>query len=517
MTSSNSGNPVIIFNDFTRINDDFLFNVLLVVQIHSQKKNQEKQDDFLVQLVPKLRIRKFVIILAFDKATLLDAFLFFDKYKFTRIYGIEKGLSTYAYLPFADNHIQKLSNETPLPNAYKDLNGFKFRTTIQDDIPRVFRYPDKQGKMAVGGCFGQIFTNFLRRHNANYEEVIIKDCDSICFPKILKAINNSDVDFSTNIYTPIHGFDHSYPVKILGLGVMVALNGNLDSNQYFLRPFSLKVWLAIGLIAIYIILMDLVKNPNTKLTVNDIWKSFSQLLLMMLNSSSGTQIKKDYRFYAQVLLMTFILGNIYNNYFTSFLTVFIKMKQFETWQDLIDNNIRVMMADYELKTAQEMNLLPDVPQSVFYPTEYSVYAKERNSMNNSKFAYAIGVDRAEFLIGLQKHFGKPLFHLTRDALSKGYSVYILQKHSPFKEILDTFIIQVLETGLIMKWDLDAIRQSMMAGFEIGHADKDQPSNGPLGVRDLIFAWNILRIGLLLALVVFLGELFLKKCFFLFKK
>ncbi|XP_055842648.1 uncharacterized protein LOC129909599 [Episyrphus balteatus] len=500
--------PIIILTNSSDLLKDknLILDNSIVVLRTLRKDNQIVQ--ILDSFIGRLRVRKFVIISTSTLENLQEWFQYFQDTKFTRIFGIV-GNACYAFLPYADNQIQKivLDKEFILPDAMKDLNGLVIRTSLQRDIPRSFPYPCQQEKRCVGGSYGQVFVNFLKRHNASYQEITISNSTRLTIPNVINATISNTIDFSMNVFTPTPGLDYSYPVKYVSWNILVPINGYVDPNQYFIKPFSFLVWVLIGVSFIYIIFMEVLKDIFLKIPP-DIWNSFSRTMLAMLNLSSEKPITSDYCIHIQVLFLYFILGKLYNIYVTSFLTIFIRIKQFDTIQELIDNNVSVMIPYYEWALISDDDLHPEGFEKIVASVDYPTYITEMNSMRNISYAYGVGSDRGEFLIGMQTYFANPLFHPTRDGLVELHLGFLLELHSPFTEILSTFIIDVMATGLIGKWDNDAIVQGIKAGFEVDKTG-EHPTKLPipLTLNHLLFAWNCLVIGWICSVIIFFGEIF----------
>ncbi|XP_055910214.1 uncharacterized protein LOC129944653 [Eupeodes corollae] len=461
-------------------------------------------DSLLQRVIRTLQIRRFVIISAKNLEDLKKFCFYFVKNNFSRIFGIV-GNTSYVYLNYESEPIQELDQDKPLPVAWKNFNGFSLRATIQKDIPRVFWYRGQNGRNQIGGCFGRLMLNFLQYHNATYHEVFPNLTSQFRMPLVINALKNDEIDITFNVWGPTVGLVSSYPVRYQSYTIMVPLNGYLDPNEYFLRPFTLGVWLLIGFTMSYIIVMDILTNALCHAIVN-VWNSFSRTFLIILNSSY-TGPCADYRFHVQIMLLAFVLGNVYLIHFTSFLTVFIKIKQYNTKLDLVENKVPVMIPTFEWKVVEGPGLTAIGFDKIIYTVDYPVYYETAYSMQNTKYAYAIGADRAKFLIGLQTFFAKPLFHTTRDELFTSHLGYLLTPYSPLQEILDEYVHRISELGLMAKWEGDAVSQALRAGFKITvNRQAGVPkTHSPLTVNHLQFAWNCLLSGLTISFVVFLFE------------
>ncbi|XP_055910213.1 uncharacterized protein LOC129944652 [Eupeodes corollae] len=496
--------PVLIFTKETPDEDFKLGNVILMVEI-SQGYDDQVTVTLLDKLITNLKVRKFAIVSASNIDSLKQWFGYFEDNKFTRIFG-SVGNSTFAYLPYATIQIQKLHGEDLLPNAQKDFNGFAFRTTVQKDIPRIFWYPDDNGENQIGGTYGQIFLNFLRMHNATFTEIIVSNSTKLDIASVINATTNNDIDISMNVFCHIPNLDLSYPVKIEHYVIMVALNGYVHPQEYFQRPFTNTVWIYIGLIVVYVTMMDIIFKYCTNLTVG-IWASFSQVFLTLLRMPPERPIQNSvYSMHLQMTVLSFIIGNIYVIYFTSYLTVHIKVKQYETIKDLIEHNVRVSIPIYEWSLLQNHKSYPKDFDKLVDLTDYTTYFSQLYSMRNTSVAFALPSEKYEFLTRMQSLHEKPLFHQAKDIIKPYYMGYLLPFNSQFKEILSDFLILIKETGLIKKWETDIFVQATKAGFRIG-VDRDnlESAFNPLTMEHLHFSWNCLTLGLTVSAIVFLME------------
>ncbi|XP_055909268.1 uncharacterized protein LOC129944104 [Eupeodes corollae] len=492
--------PISFFDDsfsgnFRQCNNAFI--VFLVPE------NNDAYWKMLNNLIHSLPVRKFALIIASTFNSLNEYFYFFAERNFTRIFGMLSNSSSYAFLPFADNQVQELSEEDNLPDALKDLNGFVLRTTIQFESPRSFWYPSSNGQESIGGRFGQIFLQFLKRHNGTFKEICIGNSRSLNIEAVVNATINQEIDLSTNPYFQQKNLDFSYPVTLNRLVLLVPYNGFLPPNQYFWRPFTAGVWLCIWLSVILMIIAKIILDSLSSSRV-DVWSSFCVIYLMLLNLPAPTP-SSNYRFYCFVLLFAFIIGIFYDTYFQSFLTVFIKIKQFDTIQDLAKNNILVMVSSFRWNNIKN-NSIPEELIKIIRPISPPEFLSKIISMQNTNYAFVTEEDICNILIAFQEPHKQNSFRIARETLSIVHTGYLLPFNFPFKEILNNFIIEIKQTGLTQKWDSDAIWQTKKAvGFKTKIDKNKEDRNVPLTVHHLEFAWNSLTVGLTISTLVFFGE------------
>ncbi|XP_055846964.1 uncharacterized protein LOC129912649 [Episyrphus balteatus] len=480
----------------------------IVFQVPEEDKSYSR---LLHKLIESIRARKFIIILAKTLSSLIQYFSFFAENKFTKIFGTIGNTSSYAYMPYADNPIQELvSNSGHLPDAWKDFNGFALRTIIQEDVPRTFWYRNEKGQKCIGGKYGEIILQFLKRHNATFKEIYIRNVTKETYFNI--SLKNN-IDISMNSFLPQENFDFSYPVSIEEMVVMTPVNGLLSPHEYFQRPFSGAVWLCIVGSVFYITIAKIMINKLTTSRI-DIWASFSDTFLILLNLPIEKPITSNYRFYLLVLLFAFIIGNLFGAFFQSFLTVFIKIKQYDSIQDLVENNISVIIPNFRWDIIKNKSY-PDGLEKIILPTNLGTFAAEFTSMRNTSLAYLIEEDTCLFYIGFQSLYRKSLFRVARETICSHHFGYLLPPNSPFKDILNYFIVEIKQTGLLEKWDKDVFYQAKGQGVG-STVYKDyvhEEAHVPLTLHQLQFAWNILVIGLSISTVVFVIECVFKKFLF----
>ncbi|XP_055910491.1 uncharacterized protein LOC129944854 [Eupeodes corollae] len=397
-----------------------------------------------------------------------------------------------------------MSIENPLPDSLKNLNGFALRTTVQTDTPRVFWYTDRNCRRHIGGSSGQLFVQFLKRHNATFIEADIKNLDSEHVFKALNGTFKQQVDISMNTFEFIEGLDQSYPIALLSWAIMVPVNVYVDSSQYFVRPFQPMVWLCFGITLGYLIATDMLKDWLVKVPV-DFWNSFSRIFKTFLNTPLQKPTTYAYWFNLQVRVLAFICVNLYLIYMTSFLTVYIKVNQYESMQDLIENNFPVAMLDYDWKFYSKFAVYPASFKDILVLLNREVFLRELEPMRNTSFAYAEGSDKLNFLIKSQI---KPKFRIIRDNLMEYYLGFILSPNSPFKEILNDFIFDVLSTGLMDKWTQNSYVQAVHEGLIQSDLENAlaEGTIRPFTLYHFKFVWVCFGFGNVIAIGVFVGEI-----------
>ncbi|XP_055910522.1 uncharacterized protein LOC129944885 [Eupeodes corollae] len=478
-------------------------NIMLVVNDTCKCKAKLKN------LIAKIQTRQFVIIFGASVGKLKHSFKFFMEEKFTRIFG-STGMKLYAFYPYpvanTPNSIREVLPTQPIPHALRNLNGFIFRSAIYTDIPRIFKYTDEHGHKKIGGYAIKLFKCFLQQHNATFAEVNIEHLESSFMPAVTQATLSNDIDISLNPYSRIESLGMCYPFGLLRLVILAPINNHIDSNEYFLRPFSPTVWLFFGVTFNFLVAVNVLRNVCRGRPA-DIWQCLSQIYLPLLNHSTERPLDHGgHRIQAQIQLFAFVIVNVYLVYLTSFLTVFIEIKQFRTIKDLIENECPVLFVNYDWQRFANAEKQTVNFAAIVKTINYGIFAKAAyspTSMTNNYYAIAIASDKAKFLVKFHKS-RRIVEEFLNDYYHLGFHVV---QHSPFLDILDDFIIKLMETGLLSKWKSDVFSEVKKYNLINKTGEKLNENNPPLPLTlyHLKFAWICLASGLIFAVLVFICE------------
>ncbi|XP_055840859.1 uncharacterized protein LOC129908422 [Episyrphus balteatus] len=492
--------PVFILNNL-EIEYEKFPNVILVIQVLENESIQN--DKVLPKIIPKLRDRKCVIVFGSNFTNLEQSFSFLASNNFRLILGIADNIR-FAYFPFADNKMQKFSRNGPFPQPLKDLYGFTIRTTCSLDLPRLSRLAgfSKDSKQEISGFLGKLFLSFIKKHNATFREILSPFTNrSMRGDEIVNAGRENRIDISMNAYVPQETGGWSYPIKVIACVLRVPVNGFVDPKEYFKRPFSPGVWLWIGIFVIYVTLMKVLVNKCLEKDP-EYWYSFSTAFSAMLMLSPEKNVTNYFRLHLQIFIFTLLIATIYTIYFTSFMTVYIRIKQLDTLQDLVDNNLPVLVGSLDYEQFKKANPYPKQFFDLLVPVSSVEYTRELLPMSNNTIAFVIGEDRMDFFYQIERSLRDPWFRKAKERLNYFLFSYITAPHSIFEDILNDCILNVQQSGLMQKWDSDFTSTSFVQiKSALGLGNTFKAMHGPLNVEHFISVWIGWAFGLILGLVV----------------
>lgn len=347
--------------------------------------------------------------------------------------------------------------------AYRDLlktssslintKGYKIRTPVLNDIPRVFKLPDGN---QIYGTSAKFFFGFLKFINATMTDT----SDTLSFTQF--DLDNMLELMTQGVYeTLIHSFtdldgNHrvgiSYPLGINDLCVVVPFRNQSVQDRYVREALQENVWLLLLLSFVYISLGIWYCSPRRP-------RDFSSAMLQCVCSITNIVPIKIIKTptprmrFLSVLLFIFglICSNMYISKMTSYLTSSPAPRQLNTLQDIIEADLRILVQRYEYdciaRSAQNF--------SKRFLQQFLVTASEslgdgRDQLNSS-FGYLLPSDRWNFLHMRQKHLRWPLFHLTKICSGPYYHVFPMPIDSHLRSAHQNYILISMQAGLEAYW------------------------------------------------------------------
>lgn len=388
----------------------------------------------------------------------------------------------------------------------KNINGYPIRTPITREPPRVMQYFDyKRNKTVFGGYSYNILNNFLKNVNGTLTQLnYIKEYDMGDFRK---HFITDEIDICVHPYMAGENYSISFPIKTLGWRIMVPVEGKFDPYLYFILPFADEVWIAISLTLFYISVISSVMQ-YVALRKFKWMECFCEVLLRFLNMPSEIPLYNGIinilTLKFQVLWFAFIINNLYLAHLTTFLATELPVRNIDTLEELIQKNIKILAFQYEterlLKIADHRNF-----EKILGGITPAEMILRRNKLSNTSFAYTSVDDRTFFFFKQQERLKRPIFHLMKDCLSIIQLGLPMPLDSPFLSPFNDYLMKILQSGLISKWENDGVDTGRLSGeLEILHED-DYEIYKPLSLSDLQFAWMSLMIGNSLSILVFSGS------------
>lgn len=410
----------------------------------------------------------------------------------------------------------------------KNFQGYRIKTPIKNDLPRVFKAPDYNTSKKIHGIAGVLFSNYVKYHNGQLEEYPLHfqiEHPFVNFNGVLKLIQDEEIEISLHTYSLFNRqtVGSSYPIYGTDWCLMVPVRKEIPAFLYLVRPLQWKVWLLLLFSVFYISLVldtfgwltsDYASNNNNN-SSRSIRGTFGESILntiaFIVNIPTTFRLasahwKQVFGLYIFLLLLGFIVSNYYTAFLASFMTTIVPKDDLDTLDDLIDQNISVMSQNFDAERLFKFASPSDLVKlkAIVKVVEPEEFNEHRNSFNQC-YAYPVASDRWAFFQLQQKYSDRPLFRYSKMCFSKNQPVsFPMEYESHLYPSLKHFILMVHASGLIVYWterDFDvAVEMHEM------HRFVNAVGVEPITLETLNVAWLLLAFGYFVSGIAFLVEL-----------
>ncbi|CAD7081016.1 unnamed protein product [Hermetia illucens] len=416
------------------------------------------------------------------------------------------------YVKFPKFEIIDLHNGTELfPSKLTNLYGHPIKSPTQMDMPRVFKHVGEDGETEYGGYIVKLLFTFLQKHNATFREY---QSEGVPFNKnnyvLMSLLENKTIDISIHISIKLSEYvEFSYPV-ITEDSCIVTPTSVLPRHYYFLLPFDAHLWIYIisGLFICFII----------KIFINILRKRRPAFCLVFLDTIRYVLQQPPTRkeeFLPKLILtidfllliLTLVLSCLYQSQLTSLFTKLVENPPIDTFEDLERAKVKILFKNIAYDMSKKLNAFPDKYFKYFVRKESDIDSLEENLAKlNTKYGYLLVLDSKVFLDQQQKYAPRRLFHTSQLCYGAAHIGFSLQKYSPYVRILNRFILQTWQSGLLYKWTKDSFDECVKSGLLNYPLFKGDMFSAII-VKDFQFIWIIYLIGVTLSVIAFWAEFF----------
>ncbi|XP_055917172.1 uncharacterized protein LOC129949622 [Eupeodes corollae] len=342
----------------------------------------------------------------------------------------------------------------------KDLKNYRIEILYMEDVPRVFVL-NKNGEQRIVGRHANLIKLFAKHMNI---DLVYNFQPHLDLEKILREFHNRNMELSVHSYSmfDLEDIGCSYPLETVRWCIMVPLRSEVPKSDYPIISFDTGTWIATGLSVLYIgILLRFIDPPSSEVTQKYFFLRSLAMLMYSPNMAERMTMPtvRQILFFAQVFVLGFILSCFYSTYLTSFCTYMVFQPPIDSVEDLVKENLRVMVIDYELEAIRTRAIYGETFLKLLYPVSY-LEVNTRRAQFDGHYAYSIRQDRWNFLNKQQRGLEKVFFRLSKICFGRHFTMFPLQFDSHLRADLDMFILIVMQAGLDLFWDEEAFRMAV---------------------------------------------------------
>lgn len=248
---------------------------------------------------------------------------------------------------------------------------------FSSEIPLAFIYNDtKQGTALYCGPYLRSIESFAQKYHYQLQLEHVENLPkkSLMLQQIAEGHYNMSVhgvSIRSMSEDPLSNItQYSYPIEVMKFCVMVPLAPELPKWMYMVWPLGRYVWTSIFLSIFYVALLLRYIHRRETATRSYTRNLLHALAILMYSPNMNMQVQLSQPpvrmliFYTLLYLQGFILSNYHISHMTSFDMKPVFMRPINTWSDLIESRVRIIIPDTLL---EELRVLPVVDLSSLDP------------------------------------------------------------------------------------------------------------------------------------------------------
>ncbi|XP_022220303.2 uncharacterized protein LOC111072628 [Drosophila obscura] len=425
--------------------------------------------------------------------------------------------SIYSYTPYPAVRFYRLNiTSIPLfPPTTRNFQGYVVSTPVENDIPRVFIVQDPHsGRRQIRGYAYRIFVEYLDRHNATLQITNPHEnhgpTSSVNMSRIVQLIMENKLEISLHPYIHRDFGDRSYPLIVTQNCLIVPVRNEIPRHMYLLLPLNRWSWLLLlgGVFYISVVVYWTRPDMGRRTWQHRLGLSFLDAISRLLYISPPLRIDHPSLRYLivflQLTILGFILTNWYNIQLDSFLTALVVGEQVDSWDQLVEQQQRVLVKEYEVETVLR-HVQPRLASRVARLI-VGVNASEQVSALlsfNRSYAYPFTSERWDFIAMQQQYALKPIFRFSSACLGSPIIGFPMRSDCHLESSLSIFIMRIQATGLLHHWLVSDFNDAMRAGY-VRLLDNVLAFKA-LTVDTLRLGWYVLGFGWLISVLAFTCE------------
>jgi hypothetical protein len=430
-------------------------------------------------------------------------------------------LVVYSYNPFEEDEVKQFykidsDKDEMFPDKLKDLKRYRYRTISFLEYPNVVV---KNGRKLTG--IGIRFIEAIAKHqNAliSNQLILVKNGQRKMVPH---TFNKQTVDLSVNTDMMITGqnaelYRYVNTFETNGFCAILPYPERKSFFDYVMKPYDMWTWiLIIASVTCFVIVWHLL-NKNTPVSnPNTTW----YFLFAFVSFFIGQGVEfREHRLMQKVLiqlmvLMTFILGNLYQSVLISLMSESRYGDQITLIQEMVDSKFTFMVDPVFMKmfskSDQHQELNDKIKGTIQFISDlhFEKLAKENVGL-------ILSCNKIDMLYHDTRKMYKrdtnaiDFYYRIKDKFYSFYQRFPTAPYSPFTERLQDYSLRIHESGIKQRWQTELNFEDMA---DVKQREYNAKEGFLLNLEDMVGAFYCLGIGCVLALMAFVLEIFYWDC------
>ncbi|XP_002073421.3 uncharacterized protein LOC6651353 [Drosophila willistoni] len=461
--------------------------------------------------------------LAKDETILYKLFSYCWKMKLLNALALLEDFETtntlYGYTNFPTLQLEQRqyvhgSSMAIFPERLKNLHGFRLPIIVGGSTPRVIAYFNKLGQFVYEGAVGHFMDAFQRKYNCRfYQPLPAKGNAFAPSQETVAAVRNLTVEMSMALTFPtIPPFGYSYPYEQMNWCMMLPVEADVPTPEYYTRVFELQAFL---LALATMIGISCLLASSLRLHGYPVYKYEFFLHDSCLRGVLGQSFCEVFRapilvrgIYLQICVLGILITAWYNSYFSTYVTTAPKQMPYNSYDDVMAAHIKVLAWKPEYgELIGRLQQFRKYEHMFLVEPIFSRYLKFRDSFDTN-FGYMMTSTKWVIVNEQQKVFTKPLFRLRNDFcffnnIPFGFPVH---ENSIYMEPIMNLIMELDANGLPSHWRKMGFTELIKSG-ELAFVDLSPHREfRAMQLMDLQYIWYGFAFMAILSTSVWLMEI-----------
>ncbi|KAH8309577.1 hypothetical protein KR059_011859, partial [Drosophila kikkawai] len=389
----------------------------------------------------------------------------------------------------------------------RNLRGYPLRVLVTNDPPHCFVDEEEppESKDRYKGSIIEIFKLFAEQLNATFQAVPFPGLRRYSTYECLNLVQDNETDACGSIFIRTYKYPTSHPVRLNRVAIMAPFGNPIDKFYYFFRPFDFYVWIAIGLMVVYMCLMGSLLHR----WLYGNWDVGQYLLLavqtLLTRELSLPQCSGGSKLMLLLLLFAigFVLSNLYVALLSMMLTTKLYQRPIDNLADLKAANVNILLQQHNIRPNSIYGSSEELRER-FLLVEEELHMQLRDVLDPN-YAYVDSEDRMDFYLYQQKFLRRRRMKKLANPVGYTWAVQVIRQNWVLERLYNDHIQRLFESGLQDKLVEDVHELAVKAGFLHFFPTQSQTIE-PLRLEDIVMAAMVLGGGHALAGICFLGEL-----------
>ncbi|XP_054081905.1 uncharacterized protein LOC128919969 [Zeugodacus cucurbitae] len=424
-------------------------------------------------------------------------------------------VSIFPHLEIVKRKLPIFGRGAVFPSHLRNMYGHPLRVLAKAWSPQLYTYTPSSGNATSSGFWGRAVMEYARRYNATIEYPYSMHHKTLSLSEHISSLENHTIDLGALTLMLYNNGNISFSVifHLSSWCLMVPVEKTLPRSTFYYNIVHPSAFFLFSLSVVVILICWAFVHRRRAHRQLPARKDFVNLSLLtgLLGMPFWTErhlIGIQKVIHITISVAGIIFGTAYGAYLQSFIVNAPAAATLLTIEDLLNSGIRVAIKSDELHWIRTYSDMGRYIENFTIFTNHTKYLKLRDD-HDTRYAYSVG-EMWDVYNEQQEYFSRPLFRFSDICFNKNYPMVLpLLHNSIYRRHLYYFLLRLDQSGLISFWRRNCFWEYLDMGWILLEDRNKQPGIVPLKIADLYYVLMAMSAFLILSIICFGIEIFLK--------